>query len=658
MVSESSSRQHLSQSVSPSVASLNLTQQSLQPSASVATVVSPVCSNDSAAAVAAACHQLSSNAPLGTTHTGGAIYQLATVSQADQLIQFSAQQLHQTVAAGQTLHQHPQSLGVVQSHQGHLQLPSQLLLPAGALSSLNPLQAVQLPAHSVSSLQLPVLASAPNTHPHLAHPTQSHLNPLTSALPTHVLQPTMANIAQQQFCLKWNNYQSNMSEVFQNMLLNENLCDVTLACEGASVKAHKMVLAACSPYFQSLFMANPCKHPIIILKDVRFVDLKSIIDFMYRGEVNVSQDKLSALLKTAEMLKVKGLAEVTDKQARGQPQLQQALFGAKPKKRKRNKGKGGKDASNEGSGESDEESGNKMRNTIGSPQRMGGVQKGNVTGTSGLVVPGGPLGQTIDVKDHHAHHAGAAGGGAPLQPEQIEPSRILEQSMATAEVGVTENGTESVMVPQEVASITDEEAFQQVALLDDSLQFGQAQVGMMTLPGSSLTDPGTQTASVDFNASSSARRLMMSEQQKRQLKDFLNKPIAYFDVVIDDWKKSIVWKYFGELAYKDPETGTVNIIDNERHYCLRCIVESQEKNPEEDFEKANICFLSNGTATGNHKNHLRQRHSIIEDTPKTAKTSPSPSPMTPTGKVRKRTSKVMTISVDSLVPVQEPMDSN
>jgi hypothetical protein len=151
---------------------------------------------------------------------------------------------------------------------------------------------------------------------------------------------------------------------------------------------------------------------------------------------------------------------------------------------------------------------------------------------------------------------------------------------------------------------------------------------------------------------------MMSEQQKRQLKDFLNKPIAYFDVVIDDWKKSIVWKYFGELAYKDPETGTVNIIDNERHYCLRCIVESQEKNPEEDFEKANICFLSNGTATGNHKNHLRQRHSIIEDTPKTAKTSPSPSPMTPTGKVRKRTSKVMTISVDSLVPVQEPMDSN
>jgi hypothetical protein len=430
---------------------------SLQSSASLATLIPPssVCSSDTAtaAAVAAACHQLSSNASIATSHPGGAIYQLTGVSQADQLIQFSAQSLHQTVAGPtaqlnshlhhhhhqhhQQQQHHPQSLAtVVQSHhphQTHLQIPSQLLLPPGALSSLNPLQAVQLPAHSVSSLQLPVLASGPIGHPHhLAHSTQTHLNTLTSALPTHAL-PNMANIAQQQFCLKWNNYQSNMSEVFQNMLLNENLCDVTLACEGASVKAHKMVLAACSPYFQSLFMANPCKHPIIILKDVRFVDLKSIIDFMYRGEVNVSQDKLSGLLKTAEMLKVKGLAEVTDKQARGQPQLQQALFGAKPKKRKRNKGKGGKDASNESSGDSDEESANKMRNTLGSPQRMG-VQKGTVIGTPGLVVPGGSLGQTIDVKDHHAHHVGITGGGAPLQPEQIEPSRILEQSMATAEV--------------------------------------------------------------------------------------------------------------------------------------------------------------------------------------------------------------------------------
>ena len=105
-----------------------------------------------------------------------------------------------------------------------------------------------------------------------------------------------------------------MSDVFQNMLVHENLVDVTLACEGASIKAHKMILAACSPYFQNLFMANPCKHPIVILKDVKFNDLKAIIDFIYSGEVNIPKDQLNSLLKTAETLKIKGLADLGEKQ--------------------------------------------------------------------------------------------------------------------------------------------------------------------------------------------------------------------------------------------------------------------------------------------------------------------------------------------------------
>lgn len=57
---------------------------------------------------------------------------------------------------------------------------------------------------------------------------------------------------------------------------------------------------------QSLFTINPCQHPIVILKDVKFVDLKVMVDFMYYGEVNVSQEQLPHILKTAEMLKIKG----------------------------------------------------------------------------------------------------------------------------------------------------------------------------------------------------------------------------------------------------------------------------------------------------------------------------------------------------------------
>jgi hypothetical protein len=110
----------------------------------------------------------------------------------------------------------------------------------------------------------------------------------------------------QQYCLRWNNHQPNFISVFSSLLNSESLVDVTLAAEGRHLQAHKVVLSACSSYFQSLFTINPCQHPIVILKDVKFTDLKVMVDFMYYGEVNVSQEQLPHILKTAEMLKIKG----------------------------------------------------------------------------------------------------------------------------------------------------------------------------------------------------------------------------------------------------------------------------------------------------------------------------------------------------------------
>ncbi|XP_011300557.1 protein abrupt isoform X3 [Fopius arisanus] len=115
------------------------------------------------------------------------------------------------------------------------------------------------------------------------------------------------------YCLRWNNHQSNLLGVFSQLLESESLVDVTLACtEGPSIRAHKVVLSACSSYFQALFLDHPNRHPIVILKDVRFTELRTLVDFMYKGEVNVEYCQLSALLKTAESLKVKGLADMTN----------------------------------------------------------------------------------------------------------------------------------------------------------------------------------------------------------------------------------------------------------------------------------------------------------------------------------------------------------
>ncbi|XP_031346967.1 longitudinals lacking protein, isoforms A/B/D/L isoform X2 [Photinus pyralis] len=113
----------------------------------------------------------------------------------------------------------------------------------------------------------------------------------------------------QQFCLRWNNHQSTLVAVFDTLLENGTLVDCTLAAEGKYLNAHKVVLSACSPYFESLLSQNYDKHPIFILKDVKFQELKAMMDYMYRGEVNISQDQLGALLKAAESLQIKGLSD-------------------------------------------------------------------------------------------------------------------------------------------------------------------------------------------------------------------------------------------------------------------------------------------------------------------------------------------------------------
>jgi len=113
----------------------------------------------------------------------------------------------------------------------------------------------------------------------------------------------------QQFCLRWNNHQSTLVAVFDTLLENGTLVDCTLAAEGRYLNAHKVVLSACSPYFESLLSQNYDKHPIFILKDVKFQELKAMMDYMYRGEVNISQDQLGALLKAAESLQIKGLSD-------------------------------------------------------------------------------------------------------------------------------------------------------------------------------------------------------------------------------------------------------------------------------------------------------------------------------------------------------------
>ncbi|KAL6442182.1 hypothetical protein ACFW04_002459 [Cataglyphis niger] len=117
----------------------------------------------------------------------------------------------------------------------------------------------------------------------------------------------------QQFSLRWNNYLKHITCAFDTLRTDEDLVDVTLSCEGKRIRAHKMLLSACSTYFRDLFKENPCQHPVIIFRNVKFDDLAALVDFMYQGEVNVVQEQLASFLTTAELLAVQGLTDGTGK---------------------------------------------------------------------------------------------------------------------------------------------------------------------------------------------------------------------------------------------------------------------------------------------------------------------------------------------------------
>ncbi|XP_059611367.1 modifier of mdg4-like isoform X24 [Phlebotomus argentipes] len=115
------------------------------------------------------------------------------------------------------------------------------------------------------------------------------------------------------FSLCWNNFNTNLSAGFHESLVNGDLVDVTLAAEGQLVKAHRLVLSVCSPYFRKMFTNMPAnQHAFVFLKDVTHSALKELIQFMYCGEVNVKQEALPAFISTAEALQIKGLTDSGD----------------------------------------------------------------------------------------------------------------------------------------------------------------------------------------------------------------------------------------------------------------------------------------------------------------------------------------------------------
>ncbi|XP_045104011.1 zinc finger and BTB domain-containing protein 7A-like isoform X3 [Portunus trituberculatus] len=118
--------------------------------------------------------------------------------------------------------------------------------------------------------------------------------------------------------LRWTHHQSTVVAEVGSLYRDAALVDVTLACEDQrTYQAHKLVLSACSQYFQGLFSRHSAhQHPIIFLKDVSGDECEALLTYMYRGEVSVSHDQIHRILRVANSLQVRGLADMDQSSSR------------------------------------------------------------------------------------------------------------------------------------------------------------------------------------------------------------------------------------------------------------------------------------------------------------------------------------------------------
>ena len=86
--------------------------------------------------------------------------------------------------------------------------------------------------------------------------------------------------------VQWNDYQENVKSAFGHLRGTNDFVDVTLACEdGQQIEAHKVILAASSPFFQRILKGNKHSHPLIYMRGVKSGDLTDFVDFLYYGRV-------------------------------------------------------------------------------------------------------------------------------------------------------------------------------------------------------------------------------------------------------------------------------------------------------------------------------------------------------------------------------------
>ena len=111
------------------------------------------------------------------------------------------------------------------------------------------------------------------------------------------------------FCFHLKSLEEKVKVSWQELQMENEFHDVTLACEDKTIRTHRLIISSFSPVLRNILKLLQTPHPLIYLQKVKFKNLQSLLHFMYKGEVVVSEEDISGFFEVAEDLNVKGLSE-------------------------------------------------------------------------------------------------------------------------------------------------------------------------------------------------------------------------------------------------------------------------------------------------------------------------------------------------------------
>ena len=111
----------------------------------------------------------------------------------------------------------------------------------------------------------------------------------------------------------WDSHPTHVKKMLQYLLISRDMSDVTLVCDDKKqLKAHRVILSACSPTLKDIICEIPSNNPVIYLKGIESLELEAILQFMYLGQTSIDQERIIDFMEVAKSFEIEELSNLED----------------------------------------------------------------------------------------------------------------------------------------------------------------------------------------------------------------------------------------------------------------------------------------------------------------------------------------------------------